>query len=64
MTDRKPVARAAGAGALVLGTILACIGVGYGIGVLIGAAAPLAIAGVFVGFVAGFFVVRARFEDI
>jgi membrane associated rhomboid family serine protease len=64
MTEPKPIARAAGAGALVLATILLCIGVGYGIGTLIGAAAPLAIVGVFAGFVAGFFVVRARFEDL
>jgi hypothetical protein len=52
------------AGSLAVATMLLCIGAGYGLGVLVGAPAVLAIIGVFVGLGAGFAVVYARFKDI
>jgi hypothetical protein len=55
---------AAGAGALLLGTILACGAIGLGIGALIGAPAALAIAGGFVGVGGGFWVVYRRFRHL
>lgn len=61
---RKPVARGASAGALALATLLACTAIGGGIGALVGAVVPLGLAGFFVGVVAGFYVVYARFKDL
>jgi hypothetical protein len=52
------------AGSLIVGAILACAAIGFGIGTLAGAAAPLGIAGVFVGFVAGIVLVARRFSDL
>jgi hypothetical protein len=54
----------AGAGALLIGTILACAAVGLGLGALLGAPAPLALIGGGVGVVWGFWVVYRRFKDI
>jgi hypothetical protein len=54
----------AGAGALLIGTILTCAAVGLGLGALVGAPAPLALVGVGVGVVGGFWVVYRRFRDI
>ena len=54
----------AGAGALLIGTILACAGAGLGLGVVVGAPALLALAGGFVGVGAGFWVVHDRFRDL
>jgi hypothetical protein len=54
----------AGAGALLIGTILACAAVGLGIGALVGAPALLAIAGGFIGVGLGFRIVHDRFRDI
>jgi hypothetical protein len=54
----------AGAGALLLGAILACAAVGLGIGVLLGAPALLALAGGFVGVGVGFWIVYSRFKDL
>lgn len=45
-------------------TIVACAGIGLGVGGLIGAPAPFAVGGVIIGFVAGLFVVISRFKDI
>jgi 4-hydroxybenzoate polyprenyltransferase len=52
------------AGSLLIATLLLCAGVGAGLGSLIGAIAPLTIAGVFVGFAAGLAVVVNRFRDV
>ena len=64
VNQRKPLDRGAVAGTLLVSAILACIGIGAGIGALVGAIAPLAIAGLFVGLVAGFALVYSRFKDI
>ena len=45
-------------------TVVLCALAGLGIGALIGAALPLAIAGVFIGFALGFRLVYTRFKDI
>jgi hypothetical protein len=62
--SRNPTRDAAGAGALLIGTILACAAVGLGLGVLVGAPAALAIAGGFLGVGAGFWVVYRKFKDL
>jgi hypothetical protein len=54
----------AGAGALLVGTIVFCAAIGLGLGALVGAPAPLAIAGGAVGVVGGLRVVYGRFKDI
>lgn len=50
------------AGSLLVATIILCAAVAYGIGSLVGAAVPLGIAGLFVGFAAGIAVVIRRFS--
>jgi hypothetical protein len=66
MTDRpnRPTMRGAVAGSLLLATIVLCGAVGFGVGAAVGAPAPLGIAGVFVGAVAGIVVVARRFSDL
>jgi hypothetical protein len=54
----------AGAGALLIGTILACAAAGLGIGFVLGAPALLALAGGFVGVGLGIWVVYDRFRDL
>jgi hypothetical protein len=54
----------AGAGALLIGAILACAAVGLGIGVLVGAPALLGLVGGFIGVGLGFRLVYDRFRDI
>lgn len=49
---------------MLLLTIVVCAAVGLGVGTLVGAAAPLAIAGGFVGLVLGFALVYTRFKNI
>jgi hypothetical protein len=62
--SKTPARDAAGAGALLIGTILACAAVGLGVGALIGAPAALAIAGGFAGVGVGFWLVHDRFKDL
>jgi hypothetical protein len=62
--SKTPGRDAAGAGALLVGTILACAAVGLGIGALIGAPAALAIVGGFAGVGGGFWLVYSRFRDL
>jgi hypothetical protein len=64
MRSDQPVTRGATAGALFPAAIIACEGVGYGIGSLIGAAVPLATVALFADFVAGFELVYARCKDL
>ncbi|MDX6633347.1 MAG: hypothetical protein QOI62_606 [Solirubrobacteraceae bacterium] len=66
MTDRpsKPTMRGAVAGSLILGTIVLCAGIGFGLGAAVGATVPLGIVGVFVGVIAGIAVVVRRFGDL
>jgi hypothetical protein len=59
-----PAKGAAGAGALLISTILVCAAIGLGIGALIGAAAVFALAAGGVGVVLGFYLVYSRFKNI
>jgi hypothetical protein len=52
------------AGIMIVSTALLCAGVGLGLGALVGAAMPLAVVGVFIGFGLGFKLVYARFKDL
>jgi hypothetical protein len=52
------------AGFLLLSTALLCGAIGLGIGALVGAAMPLAVVGVFIGFGLGFRLVYARYRDL
>ena len=61
---QSPGGNTAGAGALLIGAILGCAGVGLALGALVGAAVPLAMAGGAVGVVVGFRIVYRRFKDI
>jgi hypothetical protein len=54
----------AGAGALLIATILACALVGLGIGALLGAPALLGLVGGFAGVAVGLWVVYERFRDL
>ena len=54
----------AGAGLTLLASVLLCGAVGLGVGILVGAAPLLAIAGVFIGFGIGFRLVYTRFKHI
>ena len=49
---------------MLVGTIVVCALVGLGVGMLLGAAAPLAILGGGVGLAAGFWLVYSRFRNI
>jgi hypothetical protein len=62
--SKTPPRDAAGAGALLIGSILACAAVGVGLGALIGAPEAFGIAGGFVGVGVGFAVVYRRFKDL
>jgi hypothetical protein len=61
---QSPGTGPAGAGVLLISTILVCAAVGLGIGALVGAPAALALAGGAVGVVGGFWLVYSRFKDI
>jgi hypothetical protein len=63
VTDR-PAKGAAGAGALLISSILFCAGIGLGLGALFGAPAPFALGAGGVGVVLGFYLVYGRFKDI
>ncbi len=54
----------AGAGGLLVGAIIACAGVGLGIGALVGLPALFALVGGFVGVGVGFWIVYSRFKDL
>jgi hypothetical protein len=57
-------AEAATAGALLVAAIVVCAAVGYGLGALVGLAAPLGLAGLLAGVVVGVALVHARFRRI
>ena len=61
---RKPSNRGAVAGSYLLATNAICTGIGVGLGVLVDAVLPLAVAGFFVGFFLGIWVVYRRFKDL
>jgi hypothetical protein len=62
--SQSPGESPAAAGALLIGSILACAAVGLGVGALIGAALPVAIAGGGIGVIVGFRLVYSRFKQI
>jgi len=65
MTDTPPTrADAAKAGGLLLGTMIGCAAAGFGLGSLLGLAAPIGLAGLFAGFVVGLALVHARYRRI
>jgi hypothetical protein len=64
MKGRRPATDPLVAGSLALTVLLICAAVGYGIGSLVGAEVPLGLAGFFIGVIAGFAVVYARYKDI
>ncbi len=62
--ERKPVARGAVAGLMLLSSLLVFGAVGALVGTLIGALGILLALGILVGFVVGVAAVRARFPDL
>jgi hypothetical protein len=48
----------------MLGAMIGCAAIGFGLGSLVGLAVPLGLGGLFVGLVAGFALVHARFRRI
>ena len=63
MTEPSP-RDVAGAGPMLVVTMVLCALAGLGIGALIGVPVPLALAGLFIGVAAGFALVHSRFKDI
>jgi hypothetical protein len=59
-----PRADAVTAGALLVGTMVACAGAGFALGSLVGLAVPAGLLGLFAGVVVGFSLVYARFKRI
>lgn len=55
---------AATAGMSLVGAMVGCAAVGFGLGSLVGLAVPLGLAGLFVGVVGGMVLVHARFKRI
>ena len=55
---------AATAGMSLVGAMVGCGAVGYGLGSLVGAEVPLGLVGLFVGIVGGMVLVHARFKRI
>jgi F0F1-type ATP synthase assembly protein I len=64
MTERPPTRRAANAGYLLISPAILGAAVGFGIGALLGVPGLMAIVGVFIGLIGGFFLVHARFRDL
>lgn len=64
MSEPPPRTSAAGAGMMLLVTIVVCAGVGFGVGEALGSSALGAVAGGFIGLMAGFALVYTRFKNI
>ena len=62
--DRPARVDAATAGMHLVGAMVGCAALGYGIGSLVGIAVPLGLAGLFVGIVAGIVSVHARYRRL
>jgi hypothetical protein len=62
--NESPAKGTAGAGALLIASILACAGIGLGLGALVGVPVALAMAGGAVGLIVGFRLVYSRFKQI
>jgi hypothetical protein len=52
------------AGSLIVGSMLACAGVGLGLGALAGVPVLVGLVGLFAGFVVGLVLVFNRFRDL
>jgi len=57
-------AEAATAGMQMIGAMVVCAAVGYGLGSLVGLAVPVGLAGLFGGLIVGFALVYARFKRL
>lgn len=65
MTRGGPVrADAATAGMHLVGGMVGCAALGYGLGSLVGLAVPLGLVGLFVGIVVGLVLVHARYRRL
>jgi hypothetical protein len=65
MTESPPGrADAATAGSLLLGAMIACAAVGFGLGSLVGLAVPIGLAGLFLGLGGGLALVYARYRRL
>lgn len=62
--ERKPPARGAVAGMMLLAALVLCGAVGALVGALVGGFVIFLIIGIFVGFAVGIAAVRARFPDL
>jgi hypothetical protein len=62
--ERKPLARGAVAGLMLLSSLLLCGALGGLVGVLAGPLGIFLACGIFIGFVVGIAAVRARFPDL
>jgi hypothetical protein len=63
-SPRGPRTDAATAGLTLVGAMIGCAAIGYGLGSLVGLAVPLGLAGLFVGLVGGLASVFARFRRL
>ena len=63
MTDPSPH-DAAGAGPMLVVTVVPCGGIALGIGAFAGVPVPFLIADLFIGLFAGFALVYTRFKDL
>jgi hypothetical protein len=65
MSQERPARMdAATAGMSLVGAMVGCAAVGFGLGSLVGLAVPLGLGGLFVGIVGGMVLVHARFKRI
>jgi hypothetical protein len=55
---------AAGAGLMLVSSLVACAAIGFGVGSAFGAQVPLAFAGGVTGLILGFALVYSRFKDL
>jgi len=62
--ERKPLARGAVAGLMLLSSLLLCGALGAVVGAVTGAVGIFLALGIFVGFAVGIVAVRARFPDL
>jgi hypothetical protein len=63
-SPRGPRTDAATAGLTLVGAMIGCAAIGYGLGSLVGLAVPLGLAGLFAGLVGGLASVFARFRRL
>ena len=62
--SRRPRTSPVVAGSLIVAPMVLFAAIAFALGSLVGAAAPLGIAGLFAGLVAGFVLVIQRFRDL